>query len=112
MVQNKLVGNTLYLGLSGELDESSAIFVRSKLDSIITCTSMKKVIVELGELTFMDSTGIGVLLGRYKKLQTMGIPMFLANPTKSIDKLLTLSGLYGIMPKVDFREAEWTTILK
>ncbi len=105
MVESKLVGKTLYVGLSGELDESSAVYVRSKLDSVIEATNMKKLVIEMSELTFMDSTGIGVLLGRYKKLCAHGIPVYLANPTPVIDKLLKLSGLYGIMPKVEFQEA-------
>jgi stage II sporulation protein AA (anti-sigma F factor antagonist) len=105
MLESKLIGSTLYVGLDGELDESSAVYVRSKFDEIIGKTNMKKVVVELSQLKFMDSTGIGVLIGRYKKLLSLGIPVYLANPTQNIDKLLKLSGLYGIMPKVDFKEA-------
>ena len=104
MVNSKLVGSTLYVGLNGELDESSAVFVRSKLDALIDKGGMKKVVVELSDLSFMDSTGVGVLLGRYKRLQSKGIPIYIANPTPSIDKLLNLSGMYGIMPKVEFKE--------
>lgn len=105
MVESKLVDTTLYVGLSGELDESSAVYIRNKLDDLFAKTKMKKVVIEMSELIFMDSTGIGVLLGRYKKLKAQGIPIYIANPAKSIDKILTLSGIYGIMPKVDFREA-------
>ena len=105
MIESKLVGSTLYIGLSGELDESSAVFIRSKMDALFNTGNMRKVVVEMSELTFMDSTGIGVLLGRYKKLKAMGIPVYIANPSGRIDKVLSLSGIYGIMPKVDFREA-------
>ena len=57
-------------------------------------------VMELSGLNFMDSTGIGVLLGRYKKLSNLGIPILIANPNKSVDKILTLSGIYKIMPKI------------
>ncbi len=105
MIESKLVGSTMYIGLSGELDESSAVYIRSKLDELFELKEFKKVVIEMSELTFMDSTGIGVLLGRYKKLKARGVPIYIANPIKSIDKILNLSGIYGIMPKVDFREA-------
>lgn len=105
MVETKTLGSTLYLGLSGELDESVAPFVRKRLDDAIDAASIKKVIFELGELKFMDSTGIGVLLGRYKRLVARGIPAYLANAGTAIDKILVLSGLYGIMPKMEFKEA-------
>ncbi len=105
MVESKLVGTTLYVGLCGELDERSAVYVRNKLDETFAASNMRKVVIEMSELKFMDSTGIGVLLGRYKKLSAAGVPIYIANPTKTIDKILTLSGLYGIMPKIEFREA-------
>lgn len=105
MIESKLVGSTMYIGLSGELDESSAVYIRNKLDGLFDCNTFGKVVIEMSELKFMDSTGIGVLLGRYKKLKARGIPIYIANPIKSIDKILNLSGIYGIMPKVDFKEA-------
>ena len=105
MIESKLVGTTLYVGLSGELDEGSAALVRSELDEAISIGEIRKVIIEMSELKFMDSTGIGVLLGRYKKLSAAGVPIFIANPSKTIDKILTLSGVYGIMPKIELKEA-------
>ena len=91
MVDSKLVGKTLYVGLNGELDEHSALYVRKKLDELIDETDVRKLIIELSQLNFMDSTGIGVLLGRYKKLVNKGVPILIANPSKSVDKVLTLS---------------------
>lgn len=102
MIDYKLVGGTLYIGLSGELDESTSVYLRNELDSIIGKSNMQKVVMELSELRFMDSTGIGVLLGRYRKLKESRIPIFIANPQKNIDKVLNLSGIYGIMPKIDY----------
>lgn len=104
MISSKLVGKTMYVGLDGELDESTAVYTRTKLDAVLSDERIAKVVVELSQLKFMDSTGIGVLLGRYKRMKTRGVSVYLANPTKSIDKILTLSGLYGIMPKVESRE--------
>ena len=67
MINSKVIGKTLYLGLSGELDEHCAQTVRKEMDEQIETSKINKVIVELSSLKFMDSTGIGVLLGRYKQ---------------------------------------------
>ena len=48
----------------------------------------------------MDSTGIGFLIGRYKRFQRFGVPVYLTNPTNSTDKILEMSGIYTLMPKV------------
>lgn len=101
-IEHKLVNSTLYVGLSGELDEHSAVFVRAQLDELIARGGMNKIVMDLSELSFMDSTGIGVMIGRYKKLKTLGIPLMLAGPTKAVDKVLTLSGIYDIMPKIEY----------
>jgi len=73
---------------------------RETLDTLIDAPNIKKVMLDMGELSFMDSTGIGVLLGRFKKLKAKDVPLMIANPSKAVDKLLNLSGIYSYMPKV------------
>ena len=48
----------------------------------------------------MDSTGIGFLIGRYKKLRKYGMVMALESPNAGADKILALSGVYSLMPKI------------
>lgn len=48
----------------------------------------------------MDSTGIGVLIGRYKKMKLKNIPIFIANPSNHAEKIFKMTGLYDIMPKI------------
>ena len=98
-VAHKRLGTTLYIGLSGELDECAAADVRTKLDIILEA-DCSRVIFDLADLRFMDSTGIGVLIGRYKKLKARGIPVLLSAPTRSVDRVLSLTGIYDIMPKI------------
>ena len=91
----------LYIYLSGELDEYSAKYAKSEIEeAIASCGNLKCVVFNFANTTFMDSTGIGVLLGRYKKLQGKSVPAFIAKPEKSVDKVLTLSGIYKLMPKL------------
>ena len=98
-VDYKRLGQTLYVGLSGELDECAAGRVREQLDRIVA-GDCNRVVFDLAELKFMDSTGIGGLIGRYKKLKARGIPVLLSSPTRSVDRLLQLTGIYDIMPKI------------
>jgi stage II sporulation protein AA (anti-sigma F factor antagonist) len=86
--------------LIGELDENSAVYSRTTLDKLFNDTNYKQVIIDLSGLEFMDSTGIGVLIGRYKKLKNNKIPIYICNPSNHIEKIFKLSGLYEIMPKI------------
>ena len=93
--------NNLYIYLFGELDEHSAKTLKSEVDELINSNScVKNVIFNFSRLTFMDSTGIGVLLGRYKRLKKLKIPAFIQSPSVSVGKILQISGLYEIMPKI------------
>lgn len=98
-VKHKIVKSTLYIGLSGEFDATCAEYVRDQLDELIE-NKIERVVIDMSDLDFMDSTGIGVLLGRYKKLKARSVPIFLASPKKSVEKVLLLSGIYNIMPKL------------
>ncbi len=90
----------LHIQLSGELDEYSATYSRKKLDEIFSLTGYTKVIIDMSNLTFMDSTGIGVLIGRYKKIKSENKQIYIANPNKQIEKIFKMSGIYEIMPKI------------
>ena len=94
-------GDDLYIYLSGELDEHSVGDVRSAADRLIDDNAgLSRAVFNLAGLKFMDSTGIGFLIGRYKRLKKYGMAMYVENPDAGADKILSLSGLYTLMPKV------------
>lgn len=100
-IKYNLDKSTLYIYFVGELDECSAARTREIIDGLIgDINGIKKVVFNLSELTFMDSTGIGVFIGRYKKLKSKNISVFVENPSRTVDKILQISGLYKIMPAV------------
>lgn len=99
-IRNRIYNNTLYVVLSGELDEYSATEVRLTLDELFEKEGFNQVIVDLSELEFMDSTGVGVMLGRYKKLKGKNVPIFICNPSSHAEKIFKMTGLYEIMPKI------------
>lgn len=99
-VESKLADGVIYIFLHGEIDDSYAEELRNKIDEL-TRGQIKKAVFDFKGVTFMDSTGIGILLGRYKLLKARGIPIFIANPQSVVDRVFSLSGIYQIMPKVN-----------
>ena len=100
-VTSQEINDTLVISLAGEFDEHSANYVRDLMDNLMSESNARQVIVDLGQLDFMDSTGIGVMIGRYKKMKSRGIPIFVTNPSKQIDKIFMMTALYDVMPKID-----------
>lgn len=91
---------TLVAVFDGELDEAASIPTRKKLDTAIEMITVPNFVFDFTRLTFMDSTGIGVLLGRYKKLKSKGISIFISNPNVCVDKILNMAGVYTIIKKI------------
>lgn len=87
--------------LSGELDEYSAEYVRISLDDLLNQNIMaKRLILDFSKVSFMDSTGIGMLLGRYNKFAKNDISLYIKNPTSYINRIFEMTGIYQIIPKV------------
>ncbi len=88
----------LYLFFDGELDEYSAAFVREKVDALIfQHLTLPKVVFDLGGLSFMDSTGVGVILGRYKKYAKF-LRFYIRNPSPAVSRVLGMGGIYDMIP--------------
>lgn len=92
----------LYISLSGEMDECSSQAAREKCDKLIEDNlGVSKIIINLSNVAFMDSTGIGFLIGRYKKAAKLSIPLYVDKPNFAADKILNLSGIYSLIPKAE-----------
>ncbi len=86
--------------LFGELDHHSADQVKEDLDNLIRRFNDMDLILDLKNLSFMDSSGLGVILGRYKKLKARGGRMYIKNANPQIEKVFTVSGIYQIIKKI------------
>ena len=92
----------LHINLSGEMDECSSQDARNKCDKLIEDNlSAKKIVIYLSDVAFMDSTGIGFLIGRYKKAAKLSTPLYISNPNFAADKILNLSGIYSLIPNAE-----------
>lgn len=89
---DKLIAN-----LIGELDHHSAEEVRVKIDDRIDRDDIKKIILDFGGVTFMDSSGIGVVVGRYKKISSKGGALCVVDVNRGVNRVFELSGLFKII---------------
>ena len=101
IIKTKKTAKTLTFCLEGELDECASHSARALMDGAIESAGKQiGVVFDLKKLSFMDSTGIGVLLGRYKKLVRAGSGVYIANPTPAVDKVLTAGGVYRVISRI------------
>ncbi len=91
------IGTTLVVKPDGELDQSCAAALRCDIDREIQRTHTKNLILDFGNVTFMDSSGIGMIIGRYKQIQARGGKTMIIRPQPQVDKILELSGLKKIV---------------
>jgi stage II sporulation protein AA (anti-sigma F factor antagonist) len=92
-------GARLSVQLSGELDHHSAEQTRIMLDTLLRDVTVHELVLDLSGMTFMDSAGIGVILGRFRKLSMRGGRMIVKGMNASVDRLFQMSGIYAIVEK-------------
>ena len=89
----KLTQKTLIVALGGELDHHSAEQVRFLIERAITEQHAKNLIFDFSALSFMDSSGIGMVIGRYKLIHALGGKVALVCISQRMKRLITMSGL-------------------
>ncbi len=77
----------------GEIDHHTAVEIRKKADELIKEKKSKKVVLNLYKITFMDSSGLGFIMGRYALAEKLGIEFAIRNPTAAVIKICKLAGL-------------------
>lgn len=94
----------LTLKITEEIDEHTTEKLRRKIDNEITRFLPRKVIFDFSHVSFMDSAGIGMLLGRYKVIKMLGGQLELLNVNKQIEKIFEISGILKIIPLIKDKE--------
>lgn len=96
-LETEYIGRTLVVKLIGEIDQSCAAELREDIDREIRLGNAENLVLDFGEVGFMDSSGIGVILGRYKQIKAIGGKTMIVRPQPQVDKILELSGLKKLM---------------
>ncbi len=105
MLQSIRDGDRLIVRLAGELDHYCAQSVRRDLDKLIADPSVRWLILDFTTLQFMDSSGIGVILGRYRQLRDRGGQLGVIRMNPHIQRIFHMSGMDRVIHQLDRQEA-------
>ena len=79
--------------LSGEIDHHNAPLLRAEIDNALERLRPEELVLDFGEVSFMDSSGIGLVIGRCKLMKDIGGRVMINNTSASIKKVMKLAGL-------------------
>ncbi|MDD3362559.1 MAG: anti-sigma factor antagonist [Hespellia sp.] len=93
----QLQENCLTIFLPKEIDHHNAEDMRETADSIIKNQHVKYIIFDFDKTDFMDSSGIGVIMGRYRTIHYLGGEIWAVHTNERMKKILTMSGMTNIL---------------
>ncbi|MBO4867082.1 MAG: STAS domain-containing protein [Ruminococcus sp.] len=116
MIRIFTTGGVTLAELSGDLDHHTARLMRTDIDRELAEKRPRRLVIDFSSVTFMDSSGIGLIMGRYRIMNDQGGEVIVARPPAYIKKVLRLAGvdrlapitddLRGLIPKDIFKEKE------
>lgn len=89
---------SLTVYLEGDIDHHSARAIRSRIDTKLFLTRPDELVLDLSRVNFMDSAGLGLILGRFTKASELGVGFRLSSPSRHIQKILDLAGMERLVP--------------
>lgn len=97
----EISGNCLIVRIGRDLDHHNALFLRERSDQILDRNNIKNIVFDFSKSNFMDSSGIGVIMGRYKRIIFTGGKIAVTGVGSPVDRIFRISGLYKIIDKFD-----------
>lgn len=97
-VKLKVAGKTLVVRMAGELDHHAADGLRTQIDSRVAGGLATNVLFNFQAVNFMDSSGLGMILGRYKAVRERGGKVLACSLQPAVSRVFELSGLPGKIP--------------
>lgn len=90
-------GQEMNIILKGDMDHHNAVTLRAELDALLLEERPTRVVIDLQSIGFMDSSGLGFIMGRYSVMQKLGGELVLREPNERITKIFELAGLGRIV---------------
>ena len=94
----------LVFKITDEIDDCSVQKIRRRADYEIERYMPRKVIFDFDRVTFMDSSGIGMVIGRYQEVSMLGGKMELSNLSEGVRKIFEMSGVLKIIPETEYSD--------
>ena len=88
-------GDVLAAYLEGEIDHHTANLLRERIDAAITSGSINVLILDFTAISFMDSSGVGLILGRYRLMTALGGSLLVQSAPPNIKRMLAIAGITG-----------------
>lgn len=101
----------LIVRVDGEIDHHMAEIIRDKIDKEFIRSKAKNIIFDFNDISFMDSSGIGVIMGRYKLVKQQDGNLAIVGVNQSLERILSISGLRKIVYIYDTVEQAAMTLL-
>ena len=95
-IKNYPSARTLVAEICGDIDHHTAKYFRGEIDKAIRSHNPLTLILDYSQVTFMDSSGIGLVMGRYRIMSEMGGEVIVASPPAYIRKVLQLAGMHRL----------------
>lgn len=95
-----VANNTLTVKLIEDIDHNNSSEIRRRIDDEINKRPIKNLVFDFSNVEFMDSSGIGMILGRYKILKSIGGSVIINNPTNAVMKIIEIAGISKIIPVI------------
>lgn len=99
-----MVDKTLVVVLDGEIDHHTCVEIRERVDREYQKNRAKDLLFDFANVSFMDSSGIGMLMGRYRSVMIGRGSMGVYNVSKEVDRILHISGIYKLMKVYENKE--------
>lgn len=99
-----IIGDSLVVVLEGELDHHTSEYARKRIDREYYNNNLLNMVLDLGKLSFMDSSGVGLIMGRYKTCSEGQGRVSIVSSNSNINRILKMSGLLkliDIYPNMD-----------
>jgi len=84
---------TLSCSISGDIDHHGARILRAQIDRELLEKRPRRLVLELSRVEFMDSSGLGLILGRFNKASELGGEFVLSNPSETVSRILDMAGI-------------------
>lgn len=100
----KVIDNYLLVRMPEEIDHHQAVYISEKADFFIVRGNINNIVFDFEDTDFMDSSGIGIVMGRYKKVACFGGKVFAIHVNGRIRRVIALSGLNKVMDILEQEE--------
>lgn len=97
----KKKNKTILIRVVGEIDHHTAKELRIKTENALSQMGGTNILFDFSDVTFMDSSGIGMLIGRYKQVQALGGRLAILSANKTVTEIILLSGVNQLLPLFD-----------